>query len=194
MIRRYLAAALAPLLLLSLLLSLASCGKSYERSEEITDLVCISVEGYGNIIVKLDPTSAPITVANFKKLVSEGFYTGSDFHRIIDDFMIQGGRSAIGASAARIEGEFELNGHDNPIKHKRGVISMARANAFNSASSEFFIVQTKHADWLDGKYAAFGRVVSGMKIVDRIAGVSTNFSDMPFDPVIIREIYFVRQK
>ncbi len=190
-------AALTLALLLLLLPFLASCRKDrkeYKKTNEPTDLVCISVKDYGSIVIELYPEIAPITVANFKSLVAAGFYTESSFHRIIDDFMIQGGRSASGERAETIFGEFTSNGHRNDLLHTRGVISMARTSYPNSASSEFFIVQTKHASWLDGDYAAFGKVISGMKLVDRIAGVDTNASDAPEDDVIIREIYFVKNK
>ncbi len=187
----------AILLLLLMTLPLVSCGKEklpdeYVKSAEETDLVCISVKSYGVIIVELYPDVAPITVANFKKLVSENFYEGSSFHRIIDDFMIQGGRSVSGERADTIVGEFESNGYDNDLLHTRGVISMARANYVNSASSEFFIVQTEHADWLDGDYAAFGKVVYGMKVVDKLAGVDTDAFDAPEDEIKISDIYFVK--
>ena len=189
--------ACAMLLLLALTLPLTACGRErlpseYEKSAEETDLVCISVKGYGVIIVELYPDIAPITVANFKKLVSDGFYKGSGFHRVIDDFMIQGGKSASGERADTIVGEFESNGYDNPLLHTRGVISMARTSFTNSASSEFFIVQTAHADWLDGDYAAFGKVIYGMEVVDKIAGVDTDASDAPERDVVISSIYFVR--
>ena len=209
-------AALALLLLLSLAAT-AACGKQapkkttavtttlpptttapltelYDRAEQPTDLVCISVEGYGDIVVELYPEEAPITVANFKKLVGQGFYTSSTFHRVIYDFMIQGGISASGARAETITGEFAQNGHQNDLLHTRGVISMARTDAPNSASSQFFIVQTAHADWLDGKYAAFGKVVYGMDTVDRIAAVGTDYFDEPLQAVTIREAFFVREK
>ena len=183
-------AALALATALTLLPALVSCGKK----DEHPNFVCIEVQNYGEIEIELYPEIAPKTVANFKKLVAEGFYTGSSFHRIIDDFMIQGGQSASGKEADSIYGEFESNGHDNDLKHKRGVISMARANDPNSASSEFFIVQTEHAYWLDGDYAAFGEVISGMDVVDRIAGVVTNYYDAPINDVIITKISFINKK
>lgn len=132
----------------------------------------ISVKKYGNIIVELDADTAPITVANFLKLVNDGFYDGLTFHRIMEGFMIQGGgydTNGNKKAASTIKGEFSLNDVENNISHTRGVISMARtATDFNSASSEFFIM---HADnyYLDGGYAAFGHVVSGMDVVDKIA-------------------------
>lgn len=134
----------------------------------------IEIKDYGTITVKLDQSAAPITVKNFVKLAQSGFYDGLTFHRIIQDFMMQGGAPKnIADTPASIKGEFSDNGVNNPIKHERGVISMARTNEFNSASSQFFIV---HKDYpsLNGKYAAFGRVVSGIEIVDKICNEVEN--------------------
>ena len=148
----------------------------------------------GDIIVKLDPTSAPITVANFQKLVGEGFYDGLTFHRVIENFMIQGGDpkgDGTGGSSQQITGEFSENGIDNPIKHERGVISMARGGySMDSASSQFFIVHKTYPS-LDGKYAAFGHVVFGMTTVDGIAAVATNSDDKPLKNVIIESAVFI---
>lgn len=132
--------------------------------------VTISVKDYGDIKVQLDEEAAPITVENFVGLVKDGFYDGLTFHRIMDGFMIQGGDpngDGTGGSDQTIKGEFSSNGVDNPISHKRGVISMARANDPDSASSQFFIVQAD-STFLDGNYAAFGYVTDGMDIVDQI--------------------------
>ena len=144
-------------------------------------MVRIEMEGGGCIDIELYPDKAPITVANFEKLVKEGFYDGLIFHRVIPGFMIQGGDplgTGMGGSKKKIKGEFWINGVKNDISHKRGVISMARAMDPDSASSQFFIV---HADstFLDRQYAAFGKVVSGMEIVDEIAAVPTDSSDRP---------------
>ena len=130
----------------------------------------IEIAGYGTISLELDSTYAPITVANFIGLVEEGFYDGLTFHRIIDGFMMQGGDplgTGMGGSGENIKGEFESNGVHNPMSHTRGTISMARAQDPDSASSQFFIM---HQDglFLDPDYAAFGRVTSGMEIVDQI--------------------------
>ena len=134
--------------------------------------VKIEIENYGDVIVELDRDAAPITVDNFLMLVNEGFYDGVVFHRIIEDFMIQGGDptgTGMGGSEENIQGEFASNGINNPISHERGVISMARqGHDPNSASSQFFIVH-QDSTFLDGDYAAFGRVVEGMDVVDRIA-------------------------
>lgn len=130
----------------------------------------IVVKNYGTIVLELDADVAPITVENFANLVNEGFYNGLTFHRIISGFMIQGGDpngNGTGGSDENIKGEFAQNGVKNTLSHTRGVISMARSMAYNSASSQFFIM---HKDYtgLDGAYAAFGKVTSGIEIVDKI--------------------------
>ena len=151
------------------------------------------MENGARIELELDATAAPKTVANFEKLVKEGFYDGLTFHRIIPGFMIQGGDplgNGMGGADENIVGEFRANGYNNPIKHTRGVISMARAFNPNSASSQFFIM---HADapHLDGQYAAFGKVVSGMEAVDEIASIPTEFNDRPKIAVRIKKAYIV---
>lgn len=130
----------------------------------------IVVKNYGTIALELDADVAPITVENFANLVNEGFYNGLTFHRIISGFMIQGGDplgNGTGGSSKTIKGEFASNGVKNSISHVRGTISMARSSMPNSASSQFFIVH-QDSTFLDGKYAAFGTVISGMEVVDRI--------------------------
>lgn len=154
-------------------------------------MVVIEMENGAKIEIELYPDAAPITVKNFEKLVSEGFYDGLTFHRIIPGFMIQGGDplgNGMGGAYENIKGEFRANGVNNTIKHKRGVISMARAYDPNSASSQFFIM---HADapHLDGQYAAFGKVVSGMEAVDEIASIPTDYSDRPKIAVRIKKAY-----
>ena len=154
-------------------------------------MVIIEMENGGKIELELYPDAAPITVKNFEKLVSEGFYDGLTFHRVIRGFMIQGGDplgNGMGGAEENIVGEFRANGHDNPIKHERGVISMARAFNPNSASSQFFIMH-ENAPHLDGQYAAFGRVVSGMDVVDEIAEIPTDYSDRPKIAVRIKKAY-----
>lgn len=156
-------------------------------------MVRIEMENGGIIDIELYEDKAPITVANFKRLVSEGFYDGLIFHRVIAGFMIQGGDptgTGCGGSDRNIKGEFMVNGFNNPISHERGVISMARSQNYNSASSQFFIM---HADgkFLDGQYAAFGRVVSGMETVDEIAGIKTDFRDRPVVDMRMKRVYFV---
>jgi len=154
-------------------------------------MVIIKMQELGEIKVELDETAAPITVANFKKLVDEGFYDGLTFHRVIPGFMIQGGcpiGNGTGNAGSTIKGEFAMNGVDNPIAHDRGVISMARAMDPDSASCQFFIMHAK-APHLDGQYAAFGRVTEGMDVVDKIAAVDTDFRDKPLTPVVIEKVW-----
>ena len=144
-------------------------------------MVQIEMADGGIIKIELDPTAAPITCKNFEKLVSEGFYDGLIFHRVISGFMIQGGDptgTGMGGSDQTIKGEFAVNGVRNPISHKRGVISMARSQRYDSASSQFFICHAD-AEFLDGQYAAFGRVTEGMDVVDRIASAATDRNDRP---------------
>ena len=130
----------------------------------------IEVADYGTIELELNANAAPITVSNFCHLARDGFYNNLTFHRIIKGFMVQGGDplgNGTGGSSQNIKGEFSANGVVNPIQHKRGVISMARSNAMDSASSQFFIMQQDTAS-LDGQYAAFGQVTSGMDVVDAL--------------------------
>ena len=144
-------------------------------------MVKIEMENGGVITLELYPDKAPKTVANFEKLVKEGFYDGLIFHRVISGFMIQGGDptgTGMGGSEEEIPGEFAANGFENPVSHVRGVISMARTNDPNSASSQFFIMH-KDGTFLDGQYAAFGKVVDGIEVVDEIAEVETNAMDKP---------------
>lgn len=134
----------------------------------------IEIQNYGTIAVELDADAAPITVTNFVKLAKEGFYDGLTFHRIMAGFMMQGGDpegTGMGGSAEKIKGEFAANGVNNPLSHTRGAISMARAKSMDSASSQFFIV---HQDslFLDGDYACFGYVTSGMDVVDAICAAA----------------------
>lgn len=133
----------------------------------------IVVKDYGTIKVELDADTAPVTVSNFAHLANQGFYDGLKFHRIMKDFMVQGGDpkgDGTGGSDVNIIGEFSANGKKNDIKHERGVISMARSSSNNSASSQFFIMHKTTAS-LDGQYAAFGHVTEGMDVVDKLAEV-----------------------
>ena len=144
-------------------------------------MVTITMENGGVIKLELYPEIAPITVENFEKLVKDGFYDGLIFHRVIRGFMIQGGcpqGTGTGGPGWQIKGEFARNGVKNDLKHTRGVISMARSMNPNSAGSQFFIMH-EDAPHLDGSYAAFGKVVEGMDVVDAIASVKTNFQDRP---------------
>ena len=174
---------IALLLVFITLLTFTACGKDKKKEEETKTeryvYVKMTVAEYGDIILKLDSKEAPKTVANFVKLVNEGFYNGLTFHRVIEGFMIQGGdpkADGTGGSSQKIVGEFSANGYNNTIKHKRGVISMARSNAYNSASSQFFIMHDT-ATHLDGNYAAFGWVISGMDVVDAIVDATAYYGD-----------------
>ena len=154
-------------------------------------MVNIKIKNDGVIKVELDEKAAPITVKNFTDLVNKGFYDGLIFHRVIKGFMIQGGcpdGTGMGGSGKNIVGEFASNGFNNPISHVRGVISMARAMNPNSASSQFFIMHDD-ALYLDGQYAAFGKVTEGMDIVDRIAASKTNAGDRPYDDVVMEKVW-----
>ena len=161
------------------ILTLTFCGCSKRQSEFDSDTdsgygthhAVITIKDYGDIKLVLDGDTAPITVKNFVELAKSGFYDGLTFHRIIKGFMIQGGDpkgNGTGGSDETIKGEFAANGVENNIKHERGVISMARSTAYNSASSQFFIMH-ETSSHLDGQYAAFGHVTSGMDIVDDLA-------------------------
>lgn len=160
------------ILLTCLTLALTTaCNTKTKSSVNDHPVAVIKVKNYGDITVKLDRTQAPITVDNFMKLVNEKFYDGLTFHRIIDTFMIQGGDpkgDGTGGSKKTIKGEFSQNGVENNISHTRGTISMARSSDYNSASSQFFIMQDDNTG-LDGQYAAFGKVTKGMHVVDQIA-------------------------
>ncbi|MBQ1349273.1 MAG: peptidylprolyl isomerase [Ruminococcus sp.] len=139
---------------------------------------------------ELYPEIAPNTVNNFISLVQSGFYDGLTFHRVIYGFMIQGGcpdGTGMGGPGYHIKGEFMMNGFRNDLRHKEGVLSMARSMMPNSAGSQFFIMH-KAAPHLDGQYAAFGKIIEGMEVVDEIAGCDTDFSDKPLDPQIIEKM------
>ena len=164
--------------------------------------VAMEVKNYGKIVLELYPNEAPITVENFVDYVEKGFYDGLTFHRIIENFMIQGGDptgTGYGdSSLKKIKGEFSANGVDNDLKFERGVIGMARSDDPNTASSQFFIMH-QTTESLDGKYAAFGKVISGMEVVDAIATCEkTDTIDasgnhyIPADKVIIEKVYIVK--
>ena len=179
------------ILVATLATCLVGCGdsnplKGYveDTSTEAKDYyyVAMAVKKHGIIIVKLDAVNAPITTANFVKLVREGFYDGLTFHRVMENFMIQGGdpnADGTGGSKDKIIGEFLNNGVYNPIKHERGTISMARSDKMDSASSQFFICNSSSysVSALDGKYAAFGHVVEGMDVVDSITSATARYGN-----------------
>ncbi len=181
----------AALLLLPLVL--AGCGKTATQEEPMSEqnpVATITMQNGGVIKVELYPDVAPNTVKNFIHLANSGFYDGVIFHRVIEGFMIQGGDpdgAGTGGPGYRIRGEFSNNRHENDLSHQRGVISMARqgnpyvpASAYNTAGSQFFIMHADN-DFLDGDYAAFGKVVEGMDIVDAIASCATDASDRPLE-------------
>ena len=156
-------------------------------------MVVITMDTGEVIKLELYPEIAPKTVENFEKLVKEGFYNGLTFHRIIRGFMIQGGcpqGTGTGGPGWHIKGEFAANGHKNDLKHTKGVLSMARTMDPNSAGSQFFIMH-EAAPHLDGQYAAFGKVVSGLDVVDEIANVRTGWADKPSQPVVMEKVEII---
>lgn len=170
--------------------SIADENNSTPESSEDLPVATIEVEGFGTIEAELYPETAPNTVNNFIYLANSGFYDNLTFHRIIKDFMIQGGDSdgnGTGGPGYSIEGEFTSNGIANGLKHTEGVLSMARAQDPNSAGSQFFIM-TKEASHLDGEYAAFGKVINGMDVVHEIENVKTGANDKPKEEVVIKSI------
>ncbi len=153
-------------------------------------MVVITMDTGEVIKLELYPEIAPKTVENFEKLVNSGYYNGLTFHRIIRGFMIQGGcpkGNGTGGPGWSIPGEFAANGWKNDLKHTKGVISMARTADPNSAGSQFFIMH-EDAPHLDGQYAAFGKVVEGIEVVDRIAAVRTGWGDKPVQPVVMKSV------
>ena len=153
-------------------------------------MIIFKIKDFGEIKLEVYYNEAKNTAANFVELARKGFYNGLTFHRVIRGFMIQGGDpkgNGMGGPGYSIKGEFRQNGVNNTLKHERGVISMARTNMPNSAGSQFFIMH-KDAPHLDGAYAAFGKVVEGIEVVDLIAKVRTSPSDRPLTPVVIEKI------
>ena len=153
-------------------------------------MVRITMEDGGIIDIELNEEAAPITCENFKKLVSEGFYNGLTFHRVIPGFMIQGGDpegSGMGGPGYSIKGEFNINGFQNDLKHTKGVLSMARAQHPDSAGSQFFIMH-ENAPHLDGQYAAFGMLTEGVDVLNKIAETDTDWSDRPRNPQVMKTV------
>lgn len=153
-------------------------------------IVTIKIKNGGEIKAELYPDIAPISVDNFVSLISKGFYDGLIFHRVIPGFMIQGGcpdGTGMGGPGYHIKGEFSANGVKNDLKHTRGVLSMARAMSFDSAGSQFFIMH-EDAPYLDGQYAAFGKVISGIEEVDKIANVDRNRMDKPYEDQVMEKV------
>ena len=184
---------LITLLLVVVMLTGVSACRLNEKEDNMENqkvMATIVVEGFGTIEVELYPDIAPQSVYNFCSLARQGFYDGSTFHRIIQGFMIQGGDptgTGYGGPGYCIKGEFDKNGFNNPLKHTRGVISMARATPFDSAGCQFFIMH-QDAPHLDGAYAAFGMVTNGMDVVDAIASVKTGYANRPVENVVIKSI------
>jgi len=167
--------------------------QGFAKADKKTNFVQIVMDSGNAIVIELRPDQAPITVANFQKLVGEEFYDGLIFHRIIRGFMIQGGDpegTGMGGSKEAIKGEFSANGVDNTLPHKRGAVSMARTRDPNSASSQFFICDAD-SPHLDGSYAAFGSVVFGLDEVDRIAALKVDMNDRPLNPPVMVSVFFV---
>ncbi len=204
----------AALLALLLMLTTVACGSSapvhadldftavdpaaVTETESVTNYVRISVADYGDIIIRLYPEVAPKTVENFQSLVADGFYDGIIFHRVVKNFVIQAGDpdgdGQSNGDEKNIKGEFRANGFENNLKHIRGVISMARSPiSYDSASTQFYICHKSNANTsnLNGKYAGFGYVVSGIEVVDAIASVATNADEKPLRDVVIERACFV---
>lgn len=159
-------------------------------SNETNPIVTFDIEGYGTIKAELYPDVAPNTVKNFIELANSGFYNGLTFHRVVNEFVIQGGDptgDGTGGAEYNIKGEFTANGVDNKLTHDVGVLSMARAMDNDSASSQFFIV-TGNAKFLDGQYAGFGQVIEGLDIIDKIDDVETDINEMPVEKVTINYV------
>ncbi len=169
-------------------------GFTYNETDEITNYVKIVTNKEEVILIELYPEIAPITVENFQKLVKEQFYDGLTFHRVIDNFMIQTGdptATGSGGSGETIVGEFSENGMENSLSHTKGVVSMARSTSYDSATSQFFICVSDEDTFLDGSYAAFGKVIAGYDAVERISKVDTDSSDKPLKTQKIETIRFV---
>lgn len=158
--------------------------------ENTNPIVTFEIKDFGTIKAELYPEIAPESVKNFIKLINMGFYDGLTFHRVIDGFMIQGGcptGNGTGGPGYSIKGEFASNGHKNDLKHEKGVLSMARAQHPDSAGSQFFLMH-KDSPHLDGLYAAFGKAIEGLDVIDEIAVVNTHYGDAPIEPVIIEKV------
>lgn len=189
--KKKLALILAAVLMLTLF---CACSKKGDYGD--TPRVEITMKSGGKIVLELDAKAAPVTTANFIKLVEEKFYDGLIFHRVVPGFVIQGGDpegTGFGGSKETIVGEFAENGWANSISHVRGVVSMARTNtSYDSATSQFFILNADNTQ-LDGHYAAFGRVVEGMEVVDEISAVQTDYNDKPLEDVVIKTVRMVKK-
>lgn len=190
---------------LSLLVFISGCGKKevlgemqeyesikYQETNRKTNTVLLELEDERKILMELYPDIAPISVRNFQKLVESDFYNDILFHRVVRGFVIQAGDgTSLGRNAATIKGEFKSNGVENNLSHERGIVSMARAKDKNSASSQFFIMLEDNES-LDGEYAAFGRVIAGMDVVDAIGKVVVDSNDKPIKEIKIKRAEFVK--
>lgn len=189
---RYLALCVSAALLMG---TLGGCGSKSEGGSADAG----STADGDSFIITLYPDVAPITCENFEKLVKDGFYDGLTFHRVVEDFMAQGGDpngNGTGGSSENIKGEFSLNGVENNLSHTRGVVSMARSQDYDSASSQFFICYTDDCTFLDGQYAAFGKVTEGMEIVDSFLEVERSLGgdgalSSPNSPIIMEEVKMI---
>lgn len=192
-------------LCMAMIFVFAACGSNTDSNDNTGNnqesshtKVKVTVKDFGEFTLELYPEYAPKTVENFVKLVKEGFYTNSTFHRVVDGFMAQGGQSATGKEAEAIEGEFKSNGFEqNTLSHERGVISMARTNDKNSASSQFFICYAS-AKSLDGDYAAFGKVIDGMEVIDKFTEVERTYNSIgemavPVEDIVIESMEVVSE-
>ncbi|OON98935.1 MAG: peptidylprolyl isomerase [Epulopiscium sp. Nele67-Bin004] len=158
-------------------------------------IIKITMDDGSEITAELYPAIAPKTVANFLKLIKEGFYDGLTFHRVIKGFMIQGGcpdGNGMGGPGYHIEGEFSNNGFENDLSHTKGILSMARAQDPNSAGSQFFIMH-EYSPHLDGSYAAFGKVTEGLDVVDYIANTKTKRGDAPASPIVMKKVEVISE-
>ena len=185
-LRKVMTAAVAATMLI-----MTGCGQDAKSSDKAAEATTAAAGQTGNtIVITLHPNEAPITCENFESLVKKGFYDGLGFHRVINGFMLQGGDpdgNGTGGPGYGIKGEFAQNGIINQMKHTAGVLSMARAMHPNSAGSQFFIMH-KDAPHLDGSYAAFGKIIEGMDVVDKIAGVKTDYTDRPMEEQKMKKV------
>jgi len=169
-----------------------ACGKKEQLgNQKVKFEISIAGKSAGSFVIELYPEYAPITVENFIGLVKSGYYNGLKFHRVLDNFMAQGGMNQANR-AQTIKGEFAANGVKNDLKHGRGIVSMARSDDYNSASSQFFICYNREGcDHLDGNYAAFGKVIEGMEVVDSFLEVQRNSAGLPAQDIVITSAYII---
>ncbi len=193
--KKFLTGMASVMLALAMLTALTACGNSGTEAKH--DKVQVEMQGGGTFVIELYPEYAPATVENFKNLVADGFYDGLTFHRVVEDFMAQGGDpkgDGTGGSKKTVKGEFSSNGFkQNTLSHTRGVISMARSSNPDSASSQFFICYSDDCKFLDGSYAAFGKVIEGMEVVDGFLQAERTPNSMgelatPVTPIVMEKV------